>query len=78
MEQSEHTQHLWIKFTVLYGCSSYPKIYANAGDESSVPGLGRSPEEVNGNSLQYSCLGNPMDRGTWWAMESMGSQKSWT
>ena len=31
------------------------------------PGLGRSPGEGNGNPLQYSCLGNPMDRGAWWA-----------
>ena len=31
------------------------------------PWAGRSPEEVNGNPLQYSCLENPMDRGTWWA-----------
>ena len=31
------------------------------------PWLGRSPGEGNGNPLQYSCLGNPMDRGTWWA-----------
>ena len=40
---------------------------ANAGDTGSVPGLGRSPGEENGNSLWYSCLENPMDRGTWWA-----------
>ena len=39
----------------------------NAGDPGSIPGLGRSPGEGNGNSLQYSCLGNPMDRGAWWA-----------
>ena len=38
---------------------------ANAGDVGSVPGLGRSLEERNGNPLQYSCLGNPMDRGAW-------------
>ena len=38
----------------------------NAGDLGSVPGLGRSPGEENGNPLQYSCLGNPMDRGDWW------------
>ena len=31
------------------------------------PGLGRSPEEGNGNPLQYPCLGNPVDRGAWWA-----------
>ena len=37
----------------------------NAGDMGSIPGLGRSPRERNGNPLQYSCLGNPMDRGAW-------------
>ena len=37
------------------------------GDESSVPGWGRSPEGGNGNPLQYSCLENPMDREVWWA-----------
>ena len=37
----------------------------NAGDLSSVPGLGRSPGEGNGYPLQYSCLENPMDRGGW-------------
>ena len=40
---------------------------ANAGDVGSVPGLGRSPGEGNGTSVQYSCLKNPMDRGVWWA-----------
>ena len=39
----------------------------NAGDPGSIPGLGRSPGEGNGNPLQYSCLENPMDRGPWWA-----------
>ena len=38
---------------------------ANAGDAGSIPGLERSPGEGNGSSLQYSCLGNPMDRGAW-------------
>ena len=33
----------------------------------SIPGSGRSPGEGNNNPLQYSCLGNPMGRGTWWA-----------
>ena len=37
----------------------------NAGDLGSIPGLGRSPGEGNGNPLQYSCLENPMDRGAW-------------
>ena len=36
---------------------------ANAGDTGTIPGLGRSPGKGNGNSLQYSCLGNPVDRG---------------
>ena len=40
---------------------------ANAGDAGSIPGLGRSPGEGNGNLLQYSCLGNRMDRGAWMA-----------
>ena len=43
---------------------------ANAGDArdaGAIPGLGRSPGEGNGNSLQYSCLENSMDRGAWWA-----------
>ena len=43
---------------------------ANAGDTrdaGSIPGLGRSPGGGNGNPLQYSCLGNPMDRGAWQA-----------
>ena len=35
----------------------------NAGDTGLIPGSGRSPGEGNGNPLQYSCLGNPMDRG---------------
>ena len=35
----------------------------NAGDAGFIPWLGRSPGEGNGNPLQYSCLGNPMDRG---------------
>ena len=44
---------------------------ANAGDirdAGSIPGLGRYPGEGHDNPLQSSCLGNPMDRGTWWAM----------
>ena len=39
----------------------------NAGDASLTPGSWRSPREGNVNPLQYSCLGNPMDRGAWWA-----------
>ena len=41
---------------------------AAAGDLGCIPGLGRSPGGGNGNPLQYSCLENPMDRGTWQAI----------
>ena len=40
---------------------------ANAGNEGSVPGSGRSPGERSGNALQHSCLENPLNRGAWWA-----------
>ena len=39
----------------------------DAGDAGSIPESGRSPGEENGNPLQYSCLGNSMDRGAWLA-----------
>ena len=50
---------------------------ANAGDAGSIPGLGRSPGEGNGNPLQYSCLENFMDSGTWQAA-ALGVTKSLT
>ena len=53
---------------------------AKAGDIRDVgliPGLGKVPGVGNGNSLQYSCLGNPMDRGGWRATVH-GVAKSWT
>ena len=40
---------------------------ASARDASSIPGSGRSPGGGNGNPIQYSCLGNPMDKGAWQA-----------
>ena len=49
----------------------------NAGDPDSIPGLGRSPGEGNGNPLQYSCLENSMDRGVWRAAVQ-GVTKTWT
>ena len=49
-----------------FPCGSAGKEYTcNVGDLGSIPGLGRSPGDGNGNPLQYSCLENPMDRGTW-------------
>ena len=41
---------------------------ANAGDVGLITGLGRSPDKGKDNSLQYSCLGNPINRGAWWAI----------
>jgi len=50
---------------------------ANAGDVGVIPGWERSLTGVNGNPLQYYCLDNPMDRGSWWATIH-GVTKSWT
>ena len=49
----------------------------NAGDPSSIPGLGRFPGEGNGNPLQYSCLKDSMDRRACWATDHAVT-KSWT
>ena len=49
----------------------------SAGYSGSIPGLGRSPGEGNGNPLWYSCLENPMDRGAWWATVHEATD-SWT
>ena len=48
----------------------------DAGDVGLIPGAGRSPGGGNGNPLQYSCLGNPMDRGVWWVTVQKVA-KSW-
>ena len=44
-----------------------PANVGGAGDMGLIPGLGRSSVGGNSNPLQYFCLGNPMDRGAWWA-----------
>ena len=62
---------------LLLGGSALRNTPAKAGDAGSILGLGRSPGEGNGNPLQYSCLGNPMDRGAC-GLQSMGWQKSQT
>ena len=51
----------------LVGSSVVKKMPASAGDVSLLPGSRRCPGGRNGNPLQYSCLGNPMDRGPWQA-----------
>ena len=52
---------------------------ANAGDVrdgGSIPGSGRSPGGGNDNPLQYSCLGNPMDRGAWWVVHRVAKSQT--
>ena len=58
--------NLWM-WLGLPGGSDGKESACNAGDPGSVPGSGGSPGEGNGNPLQYSCLENSMDRGSWWA-----------
>ena len=55
------------------GGSEVKPFASKAGDPGSIPGSGRSPGEGNGNPVQYSCLENSMDRGTW--LQSIGSQR---
>ena len=57
------------------GASVVKNLQASEEDVGSIPGSGESPGEGNGNPLQYSCLGNPMDRGAW-RLKFMGSQES--
>ena len=56
--------HYVVRLKLTGGSDGKASAY-NAGDLASVPGSGRAPAEGNGNPLQYSCLENPMDRGTW-------------
>ena len=56
----------WVQISLgIPGGSAVKYPPASAGDEGSILGSERSPREGNGNPLQYSCLGNPMDRGAW-------------
>ena len=63
--------------TGLSGSSDGKASAYNVGDQGSIPGSERSPEEGNGTPLQYSCLENPMDRGAWQATVHRVA-KSWT
>ena len=54
----------WLKKNQNKKTKNKKTLSANAGDMGSIPGLGRSTGEGNGNPLQYSCLGNLMDRAT--------------
>ena len=73
-KDSDRTEQLTLSFL---GSSDSKESAWNVGDPSLIPGLGRSPGERNGYPLQYSCLENPMDRGTWLATVH-GVTKSWT
>ena len=73
---------IWIELHILPSlgfprCSVGKESACIAGDLGSIPGLGRSSGEGNGNSLQYSGLENPMDREAWWATVHKVT-KSWT
>ena len=54
-------------YKVFFGGSDGKESTCTAGDMGLTPGLGRSPGGGHGNPLQYSCLENSTDRGTWWA-----------
>ena len=56
-----------MRFLGFFGGSNGKESACNAGDPGLIHGLGRSSGEGNGNPFQYSCLGNAMDRGAWWA-----------
>ena len=62
-----HIKILVLTFLDFPGGSDSKEPACNAGDPGSIPGTRRSPGESNGNQLQYSCLGNSMDRGAWWS-----------
>ena len=65
--------NLWVmisSFLGFPGGSEGKASACNRGDPGSIPGSGRSPEEGNGNPLQYSCLENPVDRAAWQATYS--------
>ena len=56
-----------IPYLCFPGCVVVKNLPANVGEKCLIPGSGRSPGEGNGSPLKYSCLGNPTDRGAWWA-----------
>ena len=64
---SGKNKHIFILLGGFPGGSVVKNPSANSGDEGSIPGSGRLPGEGNRNPLQYSCLGNPMEREAWWA-----------
>ena len=70
--------HVWRNKVGQFNQSKDNESACNAGDLSSIPGLGRSPGGRPGNPLQYSCLENPVDRGAWRAYSPQGRKESVT
>ena len=80
--ESQRVRHDWaIKHSIWTLASQVALVVknlpANAGDAGSIPGSGRYPEGGHGNSLQYSCLENPVDRGAWQAGYSPYGPTEW-
>ena len=63
ISRSIHVAAKWHSIVGLPGGSVVKNLPANVGDMGLIPGPGRSPGKENGNSLQYSCLENPVDPG---------------
>ena len=63
--------------TAISGGSEVKASACNTGDRGSILGSGRSLGEGNGNPLQYSCLENPMEGGTWWTVFLPGQSHAW-
>ena len=72
-----NTQNYRLQFLGFPSRANSKASTCTAGDLGLTPGLERSPEEENGNPLQYSCLENSMESGAWWAAVH-GAAKSWT
>ena len=77
MYQSYYSEKADKNPSFMIGSSDGKESACNAGDLGSIPGLGRSPGEGNGNPVQYSCLQNSMDRRAWWSTVH-GVAKNWT
>ena len=85
-ETGTHISRFSVLYAQLLSFSRFPGLpwwfsgkasICNAGDSGSIPGSERSPREGHGHPLQYSCLGNPMDRGAW-RVTVHGVAKRWT
>ena len=69
--------HMYLGFPGGVVVKNSPDKAGDTGDLGSTPGSGKSPGGGRGNPLQYSCLGNPLNRGTWWTTVH-GVSKNWT